>query len=124
MSRDKSQPIGWSDKYHNSPFHSFYGWNHSEILWACGMAPLEHEVWYDSPAMIEEYLIERALSALIYSKKKTFFTKRLIKLCREYIQCLGECEDYYGPFWKGLNSVKNDFVFLQLLQRNIAHAWT
>lgn len=113
-----------TDNYHNGPFHRFYGWDFTELLW-CWNMPTKDD---DSDIEQVRFIITKCHEGHYVGWKRcqSFFERKATKDMRRYIRKMAQPEvsGGYAPFWRGLSLVKDDFVFLQMLYPVIGYAWT
>jgi hypothetical protein len=110
--------------YWDGPFHRFYGWDYSELLWAWNMPSVDDDIDLEQ---VREVITKCHEGHYVGFKwKQSFFQRRATRDMRRYIEKLArpECSGWYAPFWRGLVKIRDDRVFLQMLYPVIGHAWT
>lgn len=109
------------DKWGSTPFHHFYGWDYSELLW-------KWNIYYDMELFDGDehiqWLIDRCLHDIMFKGGLSRFGKVMLKDIKDYLTILSNMDTYSAPFWKGMLNVENDFEFLRLFSNNVGYAWT
>ena len=114
-----------TSNFNNGPFHKFYGWDYSELLWCWNMPDMgDDDINLEQIKAVMDKCYEGGWGGWKWGQ--SFFERKATQDMRKYIRKLAQSEigGGYSPFWRGLSLIKDDRVFLQMLYPVIGHAWT
>lgn len=114
-----------TSNYNNGPFHRFYGWDYSELLWCWNMPSADDD---DLDLEQIKFVMDKCYNGryIGWERDQSFFERKATNDMRRYIRKLAQPDvgGGYSPFWMGLSLIKDDRVFLQMLYPVIGYAWT